>query len=212
MYQPTRQSVIWVINRRPNCRVQLGHRGTSWTSCAIFKGTKVWSLLMLVRDSHALMPLRWTSMEIFRNIPGWFPKWQYLRRLAPTSYSGFLHRKSLLFQCAIQKGFPASSIFILLSNHIWFWQTDLPSCARSSLRFHKRKLSQFRISRIKRHGRVQLPLGGCLMFVDVIGFLPMQALPRNLGQSLFLTSVLAQFLSISTGAFNLICLEGHGYF
>ena len=62
-----------------------------------------------------------------------------------------------VWPCAIAKGLPRTYFIHFRPS---FFST------RSSLKFQKRKLSQFRISHFKRHDRAQLPLGG-MLFDDI---------------------------------------------
>ena len=62
-----------------------------------------------------------------------------------------------VWPCAIAKGLPRTYFIHFRPS---FFST------RSSLKFQKRKLSQFRMSHFKRHDRAQLPLGR-MLFDDI---------------------------------------------
>ena len=114
---------------------------------------KVWSLLISVPECAyeaksgryepwaTFMHSCFCKGNLWENSVGKSTKQTFMSRIDPRISN------SLCIHVPSQRGYllhPVSSFFF---------------STRSSLKFYKRKLSQFRISRFKRHGRVQLPHG-----------------------------------------------------
>ena len=179
---------------------------------------KVWSLVMSVREyayeakSGRYEPHSCThafAREIYdKNLVGKSTKQTFMSRIDPRISN------SLCSHVPSQRGYllhPVSSFFF---------------STRSSLKFQKRKLTQFRISRFKRHGRVQLPHGKrlfdvvcrCHRVLSFDRYRHCMALPGNFrhgsdecyvvcGLIVFICFLL---LIMLIGAFNSRCLESRG--